>query len=430
MAVLLAPRVAKLAILVSLGVGACGGQAERNPHDGAPIEEPGPLGSGGVTNAGGGAEHGPVSNPPKPAGNAGSSASSGGGEGGSLAGGVAGAAGIADGGDPEAGGVGAGGEPPVINCDPIVFQDPDLEAVVRAEVNKPAGALTSADVAGLTYLETQDITSLEGVQCLTDLTSLDIGSLPPGDVTDLSPLAGLTKLEDVSVARNPLASVEPLGKLPKLKTLFMFSVPVTLDLTPLATAPALEYLDMQSDTVVDLAPLGKIATLHTLHMRSGKVLHPEGAAALENVVDLDVGGVFTDATPLAGLTKLQKLRIGQTTLQHFDKLSGLVNLLYLDFAQAGIDNLSPLKNMTKLVNMNAASNQISDVGPLAGLPQLGFVVLVGNQISDVTALAANPAIGSGDFVYLNKNAALSCAAQAANIQSMRARGADVSSDCP
>jgi hypothetical protein len=60
---------------------------------------------------------------------------------------------------------------------------------------------------------------------------------------------------------------------------------------------------------------------------------------------------------------------------------------------------------------------------------LSQLVLVANQITDVGALAANPGIGAGDFVYLQDNP-LSCASQAAHLQTMRDRGAEVGSDCP
>src|SRR5262249_21698264 len=148
-------------------------------------------------------------------------------------------------------------------------------------------------------------------ECLTDVTSLDIGSmLPHGNVTDLSPLARLVKLQEVAIGRNPIASLEPLGKLPELTQIFMQLIPVELDLTPLATAPKLEYLDIEHDTVKDLAPLGSVTTLRELHFRSGTLLKQNGAAQLTSVTYLDAPGVFSDAAPLAGLTQLDRLRLG------------------------------------------------------------------------------------------------------------------------
>jgi len=349
----------------------------------------------------------------------------GGGQGGAV---LTGDAGSNAGGAPD-GVAGAGGEPPVINCDPIVFADPDLEATVRAELKKPSGPLNSSDVLGLEFLQTPAIGSLQGVECLTDLTSLDIGSLPPGKVTDLSPLATLTKLEDISIMRNPVASLAPLGKLPKLTQIYMALIPVELDLTPLATAPALDYLDIQSDTIKSLAPLGTVPSLRTIRFRNGRLGDPSGVAALKSVEDLDATGVFGDAAPLAGLSKLKKLHIGQKPLRNFSALASLSNLSFLDVSRTGVSDISAVAGMPQLVDFFAQSNQITDISALSGHARLNLVNLIDNQVSDVSALATNTGLASGDFVYLEQNA-LTCATQASNLQALQTRGVGVVSDCP
>lgn len=332
-------------------------------------------------------------------------------------------------GSPSAENGGAGDEPRRTVCNPIAFSDPELEATVRAEVQKPNGPLTSSDVAGLSFLATPSVTSLDGIECLTDLTSLDLGSLPPGKIKDLSPLASLLKLEDISLARNPIASLEPLGKLPKLSQIFLSHVPVELDLTPLATAPTLSYLDIDADTVKDLAPLGSVSTLRSLHFRNGTLLTPTGVAALQSLEELDAPGVFSDATPLAGLSRLQKLRISNRVLSNFALLGGLVNLRLLDINATGVNDIAPVAQMPKLVAFFAHGDQITDISALRGLGQLSLVDLIGNQITDLTPLADNASLSSGSFVYVLQNP-LVCAAQAANIQAMQNRSASVVSDCP
>ena len=91
-----------------------------------------------------------------------------------------------------------------------MFEDSELELTIRADVGRLSGPLTSADVAGLTSLTAGAVVSLKGVECLTELTLLDIGSLPPGRVSDLGPLATLAKLERIDLSRNPIASLAPL----------------------------------------------------------------------------------------------------------------------------------------------------------------------------------------------------------------------------
>jgi internalin A len=402
---------------------ACGGRSQHEPLADAPDSSQ--AGSPSRPGSAGGGETGA---PPTGTGGAGPDHRDPG-PGGVAPSNAGGANGGVDVGDSGAGGVAAEPEPPQPDCDPIVFEDPELELTVRSLVARPTGALTALDVVGLTDLVTPSITSLKGVECLKELTSLDIGSQPPSQVTDLSPLAGLKQLATISLNRNPVASLEPLGKLPSLQELFMVVMPVTLDLAPLAGAPNLRFLSLDRDTIVDLAPLARVPTLTTLNLSMAHVTHPEGIEGARSLRDLNAPGVFQDATPLSKLTQLQRLRIGNGgPVANIAKLSTLVNLRHLDINGTGAGDLSAVSHMPQLVNLLAYGNGIRDVSPLAGLRQLGIVLLINNQISDISALAQNPAFTEGDFVYLENNP-LPCAAQAASLEALRSHGAVVSSDC-
>lgn len=335
--------------------------------------------------------------------------------------------------DDDAGAAGDGGVAPVggapgIDCDPITFEDSELELAVREAVGKLAGPLTSADVAGLSQLVTPAITSLGGIECLLDLTSLDAGSQPPSQITDLTPLRGLTKLVEVDLDRNPLASLAPLGELPNLERLYLIKLPVTLDLSPLAGAPKLVELYLQSDTVVSFGPLGAVSTLKNLSIDNATVQHPESIAAVTSLDSLLANSVFEDAAPLASLTKLQKLRIAQKPLSHFDTLSVLTELRLLDIANTGVSDITPVARMPQLSAFFAGFNAISDIAPLATLDQLNLVALNVNQIDDLTPLSQNLGIGATDFLYLGGNP-FSCPDNAPNLSAMRLRGAVVDTDC-
>lgn len=340
---------------------------------------------------------------------------------------------VIEGGAPDAGGApssegGGGDEPPVPSCDPIVFEDPDVEFRLRATLEKPSGALHPADVAGLMYFAASGVKSLQGVECLTDLQSFSMGELPFGNVTDLSPLANLSQLVELDIGLNPIASLEPLAKLLHLENLYADGIPVELDLTPLARAPKLTTLYLRRDTVKDLKPLGSVATLRILDLRLGHVVHPEGVSALTQLEDFDATSVFTDVAPLASLTNLKRLRISQKKLEHFAALKTLIHLQFLDIGNAGVVSLAPVAQMTELRFLLAGGNQITQTEPLGALTQLSSVALVDNQIVDLGPLVQNPAIDAGDFVYLDRNA-FACAPQAVNLQALRARGVTVSSDC-
>ena len=73
----------------------------------------------------------------------------------------------------------------------VVFPDPNLEAVVRDAIDKPEGPINIADLEQIERLSSgskyiKDITGLE--YC----TNLEYLNLDGNDITDVSPLAGLT----------------------------------------------------------------------------------------------------------------------------------------------------------------------------------------------------------------------------------------------
>jgi Leucine-rich repeat (LRR) protein len=335
---------------------------------------------------------------------------------------------VPSGGDADDGG--APDQLPVNGCDPIVFADVRLEAAVRAELGKLRGPLTSADVAGLSQLEASSLSSLKGVECLRDLTALDIGGLPGGSVEDLSPLAGLSHLQNVSVSRNPLASLAPLGTLPNLEQIFAAHLTVELELGALADAPKLAYLDLEADTVVDPSPLGSAPTLRKLILRNGNLLHPEGISVVTSLTDLDATAVFDDVAPLATLTKLETLRIPERSITNFLSLGSLVNLRLLDITHTGVDTLVPVGAMTKLVNLQGSGNHIQEATELGQLFELNIVVLSNNYLHMLSGLVGNDGIGSGDLVDVQQNPLWCDSWAAQELEELQSLGVEVRHDCP
>ncbi|WP_125767160.1 MucBP domain-containing protein [Lapidilactobacillus wuchangensis] len=91
--------------------------------------------------------------------------------------------------------------------------------------------ITQADMLYLTRISEGDIThidgqtsfSLEGLQYATNLTEImlqsSVSTAYYGDITDVSPLAGLTKLTDLELTGNRITDVTPLAGLTNLKQL-------------------------------------------------------------------------------------------------------------------------------------------------------------------------------------------------------------------
>ncbi|MGO5149928.1 leucine-rich repeat domain-containing protein, partial [Bifidobacterium boum] len=120
--------------------------------------------------------------------------------------------------------------------------------------------LTSKDVDDTTYLylyhysDSSGISSVQGLQVFTNLTSLYLnGTL----VSDVSPLSKLTNLTDLDLWYTGVSDVSPLSKLTNLNYLDLSSTQVS-DVSPLSKLVKLKTLDLDGTRVRDLSPLSKL----------------------------------------------------------------------------------------------------------------------------------------------------------------------------
>jgi hypothetical protein len=80
----------------------------------------------------------------------------------------------------------------------VVFSDSNLDASIRAAINKPKGVVYAVDLEKIEtlYANRTNITNIKGLEYCANLRLLSLWS---NQITDVSPLAGLTKLNLVIV---------------------------------------------------------------------------------------------------------------------------------------------------------------------------------------------------------------------------------------
>lgn len=165
--------------------------------------------------------------------------------------------------------------------------DFDLNTPTDLSVLSNAPRLESLDIRGV--LGTQILDDVSFLSGSTELRHLSIYS---GNITDLSPLAGLTKLRtlilsansnlgDISVVRNmpdlrnlqlrhtKVADLSPLRGLQNLRILWLDRTPVS-DIGPLAETPTLWALELSRTKVTDISPLEGLPLQH-LNLRGTQV---------------------------------------------------------------------------------------------------------------------------------------------------------------
>jgi Leucine-rich repeat (LRR) protein len=190
-------------------------------------------------------------------------------------------------------------------------------------------------LARIKQAEEEGATELKISSC-TLASESDFTSIP---ISDISPLAGLTKLRVLNLSDNNIS-----------------------DITPLAGLTNLEELDLGRNEITDLTPLKELTNLERLNLHINQI---------------------SNIMPLAGLTNLELLHLGggETEISDLTPLAGLTNLEELELTSSKISDITPLKELTDLRVLNLWNNNISDITPLKGLTKLDALYLQFNKIT-------------------------------------------------
>ena len=145
--------------------------------------------------------------------------------------------------------------PLTVTAQVVDIPDLNLRAAFEHALGKASGAIiTTADMENLTSLEAQGVHDLTGLESATNLTRLLIN----GNVSDLSPLAGLTQLNRLQLLNaSNLSDLSSLAGLTQLNHLEVSGSRNVSDLSPLAGLTQLNHLNLfGANNVSDLSPFG------------------------------------------------------------------------------------------------------------------------------------------------------------------------------
>jgi internalin A len=290
-----------------------------------------------------------------------------------------------------------------------VTPDANLETAIKTTLNLPQNhEICKGDMLLLTELVVfnSSIDNLEGLQYAPNLEYLYFNSFGQTNlISDLRPLSGLTKLNQIGLDDNHISDLRPLSGLTNLLALQLSGNSIS-DLHPLSGLTKLESLSFRANSISDLTPLSSLTNLGGLFLDNNSI---------------------SDLTPLSGLTNLTSLSLERNSISNLTPLSNLTNLTSLLLGRNSISDLSSLSSLTNLTTLAASYNSISDLTPLLSL-RLMYLYFDNNLISDITALVTNPYLGSGGEINLKFNL-LDLSGppdpDLANIQTLQNRGVTV-----
>ena len=255
----------------------------------------------------------------------------------------------------------------------------------------------SGDIEG-----NEDIRDLSPLSGLTSLKSLH---LPAEQIEDLSPLSGLTQLENLALIGGDEGWIEdltPLSGLVNLRELFL-EISSISDLSPLAGMKELESLRVRGESYIsDLSPLSGMVKMRELELPAPQFREALDISPLSNMTQLEslrMGCNVQDLGPLENLHSLRILRMrdrkngsGEDCFHSLEPLSGLTNLTLLELRSDYVTDLSPLSGLTQLESLTLNVPQVTDVSPLAGLSRLRQVEIEEGDIQDWSPVEQIPGV--------------------------------------
>ena len=188
----------------------------------------------------------------------------------------------------------------------VVFADPILERMVREAIKRPDGDITFADAKAVTELRLSidwqpeypagtRITNIEGLQYFVNLETLE---LLFHDISDVSPLAGLTKLRALGLGGNPVKDISALSGMTEMNYLALFNCNAS-DYSPLKNMTNLRMLQASRSALADASVLAGLTNLESLDLSYTQVTDVAPLASLTNLKTLKLeGNAITDYSPL------------------------------------------------------------------------------------------------------------------------------------
>jgi Leucine-rich repeat (LRR) protein len=222
------------------------------------------------------------------------------------------------------------------------------------------------------------------------LKNLQKLNLRDNDVSDLTPLANLTRLEYLDLYSNMnIKSIQPLEHLTNLKTLILANVPVGEQTSVIANFKDLEHLNLRNCGIKDLGFLAGMDNLDYLNLYSDTEIQDiqilQEFTGLHTLILSNVS-IGDQIVYLKDLTHLRYLNLCNTDISDISSLSHLINLLYLNIhSNEKISSIEPLKNLTALQTLIMVNVPVKDQTKVFdNFPDLHRLNIRDCQISDIS----------------------------------------------
>lgn len=254
-----------------------------------------------------------------------------------------------------------------------------------------------SNIAGLSNLKELSVTdtpiSAEELAVIGHLPNLTTATLRGCSLSTTAGLESANSLTNLDLSSNAIRNIAPLSSLKKLQNVNL-SHNALDELNVLSTAEAITTLDISHNNLSTLSPITSVVTLKKLVAGNNNLTELTGFQKLTALNELDLSNnAIADISPLSACTELTKVNVSGNSISDITGLSPLVKLTDLNFAQNKVTKLPQWDKNCALVNIDGSYNEISTLDPLSGLKNLNNVLMDYNKaISSVKSLANCPVL--------------------------------------
>ena len=299
--------------------------------------------------------------------------------------------------------------PPSVSVPVFTLQDFDSNSTDHNSTKKAIGEALGKSPAELTQADLEQVEKL-------DLFALGI--------TDISPLAALSRLKRLNIVGNNINDLTALTGLTSLEVLYACENKIS-DITPLAGLSKLRVLHLRKNFVSDLTPLAGLTSMLSLDLERNRVRDID--------VFLSVHQLFSSwciyKNHLANMHDLNWLALSFNQVSDISALAGTQNLRHLYLERNRLTNESDISAFSKLCFLKTLSirdNRVTDLSSLAGSDKMLWLELDNNRVYDLSPLAGMKGLKK---LYMENNQVriLDPLVKLTSLEIVRGRGNPVSS---
>ena len=228
------------------------------------------------------------------------------------------------------------------------------------------------------------LSSVSGLENLTNLVYLDLSN---NTIRNISSLSSLKKLTEVYLQHNVLTELTSLSGLASIRTLDI-SYNTISDLSPIGSLSALAWLDAGNNQLTTAAHAAKLTSLEYLCLSYNQLESVSELAALTGLTQLDISNnTVTDISALAALSTLQVFNFSYNQVTELPEFAADCALVTIDGSHNLLESLKPLSGLAHLNSVSMDYNEeIDSVECLANCPVLIIVNVFGTKVTEVKSL--------------------------------------------